>query len=124
MSLPFDTVRWDNGAIRIIDQTRLPASLEYCRLTSVEDLQRGSETAWRHAYSVRSAWRRLRASPSPWPVRLGANLASRHYARNLHRFYTCDWMLNPFVGESRGPRVIEPKLPSSPAPLTVEGAPT
>ena len=62
-------------------------------LMSVEDLQRGIETAWRHAYSVRSAWRRLRASPSPWPVRLGANLAYRPYARNLHRFYTCDWVI-------------------------------
>ena len=62
-------------------------------LMSVEDLQRGIETAWRHAYSARSAWRRLRASPSPWPVRLGANLAYRHYARNLHRFYTCDWVI-------------------------------
>jgi radical SAM superfamily enzyme YgiQ (UPF0313 family) len=62
-------------------------------LMSVEDLQRGIETAWKHAYSARSAWRRLRASPSPWPVRLGANLAYRHYARNLHRFYTCDWVI-------------------------------
>jgi radical SAM superfamily enzyme YgiQ (UPF0313 family) len=62
-------------------------------LMSVEELQRGVETAWRHAYSARSAWRRLRASPSPWPVRIGANLAYRHYARNLHRFYTCDWVI-------------------------------
>ncbi len=62
-------------------------------LLSVEELQRGTETAWRHAYSARSAWRRLRASPSPWPVRIGANLAYRHYARNLHRFYTCDWVI-------------------------------
>ena len=44
MSLPFDTVRWDNGAIRIIDQTRLPASLEYLRLTNVEDLAKAIET--------------------------------------------------------------------------------
>jgi hypothetical protein len=26
-------------------------------------------------------------------VRIGANLAYRHYARNLHRFYTCDWVI-------------------------------
>ena len=62
-------------------------------LMSVEELQRGIETAWRHAYSARSAWRRVRASPSPWPVRIGANLAYRYYARNLHRFYTCDWVI-------------------------------
>jgi hypothetical protein len=60
---------------------------------SVETLQRGVEAAWRFAYGGRSMWRRMLASPSPWPVRLGTNLAYRHYARNLHRFYTCDWVI-------------------------------
>ena len=62
-------------------------------LMSVEDLQRGIEVAWRMAYSVKSIVRRLPASPSPWPVRLGANLAYRFYAHNLHRFYNCDWVI-------------------------------
>ena len=60
---------------------------------SVEELQKGVEAAWRHAYSVSSMARRLLASPSPWPVRLGANLGYRFYARNLHRFYNCDWVI-------------------------------
>ncbi|HXW07516.1 MAG TPA: radical SAM protein, partial [Vicinamibacterales bacterium] len=60
---------------------------------SVEELQRGVEAAWRLAYSTASICRRLRASPSPWPVRVGANLAYRFYARNLHRFYHCDWVI-------------------------------
>jgi radical SAM superfamily enzyme YgiQ (UPF0313 family) len=60
---------------------------------SVEQLQRGIETAWKHAYSARSMVARLAASPSPWPVRLGTNLGYRFYAHNLHRFYNCDWIL-------------------------------
>jgi radical SAM superfamily enzyme YgiQ (UPF0313 family) len=60
---------------------------------SVEELQLGIEQAWRHAYSLPSIARRLAASPSPWPVRLGANLGYRFYARNLHRFYNCDWVV-------------------------------
>ncbi|HEY0781175.1 MAG TPA: radical SAM protein, partial [Thermoanaerobaculia bacterium] len=60
---------------------------------SVAELQRGIEAAWRHAYSLRSIARRLAASPSPLPVRFGTNLAYRFYARNLHRFYNCDWIL-------------------------------
>jgi radical SAM superfamily enzyme YgiQ (UPF0313 family) len=63
------------------------------KLMSVEQLQRGIETAWRHAYSVPSMLRRLRASPSPLPVRIGTNLGYRFYAHNLHRFYNCDWIL-------------------------------
>ena len=66
---------------------------------SVEELQRGIETAWRYAYSVPSMVRRLAASPSPWPVRLGTNLGYRFYAHNLHRFYNCDWILG--MGRAR-----------------------
>jgi radical SAM superfamily enzyme YgiQ (UPF0313 family) len=65
---------------------------------SVEELQRGIEEAWLHAYSVPSIAKRLMASPSPLPIGLGANLAYRHYGRNLHRFYNCDWM----IGARRG----------------------
>lgn len=58
---------------------------------SAEALQRGTEMAWRYAYSYRSMFRRLRRSPSPLPVGVGTNLAYRFYGRNLHRFYSCDW---------------------------------
>jgi hypothetical protein len=27
-------------------------------------------------------------------VALAANLGYRHYARNLQRFYSCDWVVN------------------------------
>jgi radical SAM superfamily enzyme YgiQ (UPF0313 family) len=58
---------------------------------SVDELQRGTQLAWKHAYSYRSMVRRLRHSPSPLPVAVGSNLAYRFYGRRLHRFYTCDW---------------------------------
>lgn len=60
---------------------------------SVQQLQEGTEEAWRHVYSLPSIARRLRGSPaSPW-VAVAANLGYRHYARNLHRFYNCDWII-------------------------------
>jgi radical SAM superfamily enzyme YgiQ (UPF0313 family) len=60
---------------------------------SVQELQEGTERAWRYAYTMPSIARRLRASPaSPW-VALAANFGYRHYARNLHRFYNCDWVI-------------------------------
>lgn len=60
---------------------------------SVEELQLGIESAWKHAYSYQSIWRRIRSSPAPWPVRLGTNLGYRFYANNLSRFYNCDWII-------------------------------
>jgi radical SAM superfamily enzyme YgiQ (UPF0313 family) len=60
---------------------------------SVEELQQGTEAAWKHAYSFRSIARRIAHSPAPWPVKLGTNLGYRFYAHNLSRFYNCDWMI-------------------------------
>ncbi|HEX5218970.1 MAG TPA: radical SAM protein [Verrucomicrobiae bacterium] len=60
---------------------------------SVEELQMGTEAAWKHAYSFRSIARRLAHSPAPWPVRIGTNLGYRFYAHNLSRFYNCDWII-------------------------------
>jgi radical SAM superfamily enzyme YgiQ (UPF0313 family) len=65
---------------------------------SVDELQQGTEAAWKHAYSFRSIARRITRSPAPWPVILGTNLGYRFYARNLSRFYNCDW----FIGRARG----------------------
>jgi len=73
---------------------------------SVDELQRGIESAWKHAYSYSSIWKRIRSSPAPWPVRLGTNIGYRFYANNLSRFYNCDWIIGrvprnqPVVGES------------------------
>ena len=60
---------------------------------SPAELQAGVETAWKHAYSWSAIWRRLRASPAPWPTRIGTNLGYRFYANNLSRFYNCDWIV-------------------------------
>lgn len=61
---------------------------------SVAELQAGTELAWRHAYSVPSILRRLKASPAPLGVSIAANLGYRHYAHHLHRFYNCDWIIS------------------------------
>lgn len=57
---------------------------------TVDQLQRGTETAWKHAYSWPSLASRLRRTAAPWHVALVTNLGYRFYARRLHRFYTCD----------------------------------
>lgn len=80
---------------------------------SVEDLQRGTEAAWKHAYGLRSIARRIRHSPAPWPVKLGTNLGYRFYAHNLSRFYNCDWIIG-----RRGRAVPAPKSPGLAASLS------
>jgi radical SAM superfamily enzyme YgiQ (UPF0313 family) len=62
---------------------------------SVTELQQGTETAWKYAYSLRSIVRRIGHSPAPWPVKLGTNLGYRFYAHHLSRFYNCDWIIGP-----------------------------
>ncbi len=57
-----------------------------------DQLQNGIEQAWKHCYSWSNIWRRLRRTAAPWPVAAVTNLGYRHYAHNLHRFYTCDVM--------------------------------
>jgi len=56
-----------------------------------ERLQRETARAWRHVYGFRSIAKRIAGMPRRWPVALPANLGYRHYARNIDRFYTCDW---------------------------------
>ena len=60
---------------------------------TVEELQRGIERAWRHAYSFPSIAKRLRYTPAPIAVAISANLGYRFYAHNLHKFYNCDWII-------------------------------
>jgi radical SAM superfamily enzyme YgiQ (UPF0313 family) len=60
---------------------------------SVDELQQGTEAAWKYAYSFRSIARRIAHSPAPWPVKIGTNLGYRFYAHHLSRFYNCDWMI-------------------------------
>ena len=61
---------------------------------TVDQLQRGNEAAWKYAYRWSNIARRLRSTAAPWTVAALTNLGYRHYAHRLHRFYTCDWMLN------------------------------
>jgi radical SAM superfamily enzyme YgiQ (UPF0313 family) len=82
----------------------------------VQELQDGTEEAWKHAYSMRSIAGRLRHSPAPWGVRLATNLGYRFYANHLNRFYNCDWI----VGRA-GQRPMESDV-LAPVALTVSGA--
>ena len=77
---------------------------------SVEELQQGTEAAWKYTYSVRSIARRIVHSPAPWPVRLGTNLGYRFYAHNLNRFYNCDWIIGSAGKNHKA-------LPLPPAPV-------
>jgi radical SAM superfamily enzyme YgiQ (UPF0313 family) len=74
---------------------------------TADELQRGNEMAWKHAYSWGNIGRRLRHTAAPWYVAMLTNFGYRHYAHRLHKFYTCDWMLNP----------VWPKLGRRPRPL-------
>ena len=76
---------------------------------TVEELQRGIERAWRHAYSFPSIAKRLRYTPAPIAVAISANLGYRFYAHNLHKFYNCDWIiqsrLSTALGQAQGSAV-------------------
>lgn len=78
------------------------------RNMSPEELQAGHERAWRYAYRLRSIASRLLRSRVDPHLTLAANLGYRFYARNLHRFYTCDWHLG-FRPEPPAPRPGEPR---------------
>jgi len=80
---------------------------------SVRELQQGTEEAWKHAYSFRSIFQRMRHSPAPWPVKLGTNLGYRFYAHNLSRFYNCDWIIGKSGVQTTVPQAPIPKLQTS-----------
>ena len=83
---------------------------------SADQLQRGTERAWRFAYSWPNIYRRLRHTAAPWHVALATNMGYRYYARRLHRFYTCDWMFDSL----RPPRQsTQPVLAPAVSPSTV-----
>lgn len=75
---------------------------------NIQELQEGTETAWKHAYSMKSILRRISYSPAPWPVRLGTNLGYRFYAHNLARFYNCDWIIGRAPGGAAPAAIIQP----------------
>lgn len=85
---------------------------------SVDQLQFGIEAAWKHCYSWVSMARRLRHTAAPLHVAAITNLGYRHYAHNLHRFYTCDTMIWP---DRRAPEERPAANQEVAATLTVEG---
>ncbi len=62
------------------------------RMTA-QQLQEGTERAWKYVYSWGNMARRLRHTAAPWYVALLTNIGYRHYAYHLHRFYNCDAMV-------------------------------
>jgi radical SAM superfamily enzyme YgiQ (UPF0313 family) len=69
---------------------------------SVEQLERGTETAWKYAYSWSNMARRLSDTAAPLHVALFTNLGYRYYAHRLHEFYNCDWLSSPLWREEGG----------------------
>ena len=76
---------------------------------SPEELQRGTERAWRFAYSLRSIARRLVGAAAPAPVALATNFGYRFYAHHLQRYYHCDWP----IGRDGQPRTDRPAAAAS-----------
>jgi len=60
---------------------------------SPEELEKGTELAWKTAYSLKNSYKRIKQTAAPLPIAIGTNLAYRHYAHHLDKFYTCDWGL-------------------------------
>jgi hypothetical protein len=59
----------------------------------LQQLQQGTEQAWKYAYSWGNMARRLWHTAAPWHVAALTNYGYRHYAYNLNKFYNCDWMI-------------------------------
>jgi radical SAM superfamily enzyme YgiQ (UPF0313 family) len=58
-----------------------------------EELQLGTERAWKMTYSYSNIFRRLAGSRVQLPIAIPTNLGYRFYAHHLNRYYTCDWSL-------------------------------
>lgn len=83
---------------------------------SIRELERGTEIAWKHAYSVSSILARLPHSPAPWGVRLATNLGYRFYSNHLSKFYNCDWIIgrsDQMTSAEAVPRSLSLKLPEA-----------
>lgn len=60
-----------------------------------EELQAGTEWAWKETYRWRHIASRMRHTAAPRAIALVTNFGYRRYAHNLHRFYTCGGMIEP-----------------------------
>lgn len=71
------------------------------RNMTVDQLQAGTLRAWKDSYSLPAIARRWKDTPARLGLYLAANFGYRHYARNLDRFYTCDWFIDTDKGAKR-----------------------
>lgn len=65
------------------------------RHMTVQQLNEGHERAWKKVYDWSSIAKRLWHAKNFQPLALSANLGYRFYSRNLHKFYNCDWQIDP-----------------------------
>jgi radical SAM superfamily enzyme YgiQ (UPF0313 family) len=66
---------------------------------TVHELEQGLERAWKDVYSLRSIALRMKNSGNFSAMWLAVNFGYRFYARNLHKYYTCDWPLPKETGK-------------------------
>jgi radical SAM superfamily enzyme YgiQ (UPF0313 family) len=60
-------------------------------------LAEGHEKAWKKVYRWRSIGKRLWKARNSSFLAVSANLGYRYYAHNLHRYYNCDWPIEPIL---------------------------
>jgi radical SAM superfamily enzyme YgiQ (UPF0313 family) len=65
------------------------------KLMSVRQLTKGHEYAWKKVYRWSSIARRLWNAKNFQPLTVSVNLGYRFYAYHLHKFYNCDWQVDP-----------------------------
>ncbi len=64
---------------------------------SVEQLATGHERAWKMVYRWSAIGRRLWCAGNFKPLLVSSNIGYRFYAHHLHKFYNCDWQVNPLL---------------------------
>lgn len=60
-----------------------------------QELAAGHEWAWKAVYAQPAIAKRLWKARNFNPMAVAVNMGYRFYAHNLHKFYTCDWPLEP-----------------------------
>lgn len=73
---------------------------------SVRELAEGHERAWKATYRWSAMARRLWRARNFRLLALTANFGYRFYAHNLHRFYTCDWPIQPLPSLSTDKKAV------------------
>jgi len=69
---------------------------------TAKQLADGHERAWKKVYRWSSIAKRLWNAKNFKALALSANLGYRFYAHHLHKFYNCDWPINPVLPNPTG----------------------